>query len=162
MLKINNYSNCCFHSPFKILRQNGNAFLQTRTRTFGYEMFLWHTGILDQPIIWDVTFSDYYWWFSTMFQHIRSLNKMGNVSIVKWVNEARYFRKKKLSSAIIMMKYNHGFWPQYIFSSDHLYLSNYKVWQVFLQSPTALIKREDHHITELFFARCIYLKHQAL
>ena len=44
-----------------------------------------------------------------------------------------------------MMKYNHGFWPQYIFDSDHLYLSYYKVWQVFLQSPTALIKREDHH-----------------
>ena len=57
----------------------------------------------------------------------------------------RDISEKKFSSAIIMMKYNHGFWPQYIFDSDHLYLSYYKVWQVFLLSPTGLIKREDHH-----------------
>ena len=95
------------------------------TWNFDTEMSLRYIVILDQPHHFRCPF----FWLLLM---------MSDVGIVKWVNKAGYFRKK-LSSAIIMIKYNHDFWPLCIFSSDHLYITYYKERQMFLQSPTGLI-----------------------
>ena len=71
------------------------------TWNFDTEMSLRYIVILDQPHHLRCPF----FWLLLM---------MSDVGIVKWVNEAGYFRKK-LSSAIIMIKYNHDFWPLCIF-----------------------------------------------
>ena len=39
-----------------------------------------------------------------------------------------------------MMKYNPDFWPLYIFSTDHLYLSYFKVQHVFYKVRRDLLK----------------------
>ena len=48
-----------------------------------------------------------------------------------------------------MMKYNPDFWPLYIFSSDHLYLSYFKVQHVFYKVRRDVLKgRSSKSATE--------------
>ena len=92
-LKINKYR--CFRSPFKILRQRGNAFLQT---------------VVHRE--WKLNMKFRYYDVSSLHCYFRPATSF-EMSLFLIITD--YYFRKKLSSAIIMIKYNHDFWPLCIF-----------------------------------------------